>query len=189
MSARLDPMRILETPRLRLRQWREEDHAPFAQLNADPVVMEYFPSTLTRAESDALAQRFATLIAERGWGCWAAERKADARFIGYVGLNVPSAPLPFSPCTEVGWRLAAEFWGQGYASEAAREALRVGFDELGLAEIVSFTAISNRRSRAVMERLGMLESGTFEHPSVPVGNLLRPHCLYRLRADQRAAYE
>jgi RimJ/RimL family protein N-acetyltransferase len=175
-------MATLETARLRLRQWRAEDHAPFAQLNADPRVMEYFPSTLTKAESDALAQRFAAPIAQRGWGFWAVERKSDESFIGFVGLNVPSAPLPFAPCTEVGWRLAADAWGQGFATEAAREALRVGFDVLGLAEIVSFTTLGNRRSRAVMERLGMKESGTFEHPSVPVGNPLRPHCLYRLRA-------
>jgi RimJ/RimL family protein N-acetyltransferase len=179
----------LDTPRLRLRSWREEDRVPFARLNADPRVMEYFPSTLTTAESDALAQRFATLIAERGWGCWAVERKLDASFIGFVGLNVPSAPLPFAPCTEIGWRLAADAWGQGLATEAAREALRVGFEVLGLPEIVSFTTLGNRRSRAVMERLGMKESGTFEHPSVPMGNPLRPHCLYRLRAEERTAID
>jgi RimJ/RimL family protein N-acetyltransferase len=100
-----------------------------------------------------------------------------------VGLNIPSTELPFSPCTEVGWRLAVDYWGYGYATEAARAALRVGFESLGLEEIVSFTTISNRRSRAVMERLGMKESGVFEHPAVPVGNPLKEHCLYRARSD------
>lgn len=169
------------TSRLLLRQWRPSDRAPFAALNADPRVMEFFPAPLTRVESDALADRCEAHIAERGWGVWAVERKATGEFIGFVGLHVPTAQLPFAPCTEVAWRLAFDHWGQGFATEAAREALRIGFEVLGLEEIVSFTAVSNRRSRAVMERLGMTESGRFEHPSVPVGSPLREHCLVRLR--------
>jgi RimJ/RimL family protein N-acetyltransferase/truncated hemoglobin YjbI len=180
MPALIQPV----TKRLLLRQWRPADRAPFAKLNADPRVMEYFPSTLTREQSDAMADRCESLIAERGWGFWAVERKADGRFIGFVGLHVPAAPLPFSPCTEVGWRLAVEHWGHGFATEAALEALRVGFEVLRLAEIVSFTVVGNRKSRAVMERLGMTQSGLFEHPNVPAGSPVRQHCLYRLTAQR-----
>lgn len=177
----------LETERLRLRQWRLADREPFAAMNADPRVMEYFPAELTRAESDAIADRCQFLIEERGWGFWAAECKATQEFIGFVGLHTPSAELPFSPCVEVGWRLAFARWGKGFASEAAKEALRVGFHSLGLKEIVSFTAVGNLRSRAVMERLGMRESGTFDHPHVPEGLGLRRHCLYRLARETHAA--
>lgn len=174
----------IDTPRLRLRQWRAADRAPFAALNADPRVMEHFPSTLDRAASDAIAERCETLIAERGWGFWAVERRDSGDFIGFVGLNVPTAALPFAPCVEIGWRLAHAAWGQGLASEAARAALTTGFETLGLAEIVSFTALSNRRSQAVMERLGMRRtSEDFDHPVLPEGHPLRRHCLYRLNAD------
>jgi len=169
-----------ETERLRLRQWLPADREPFAALNSDSRVMEFFPSLLTRAESDAMADRCQSLIEERGWGFWAAECKAPREFIGFVGLHTPSAELPFSPCVEVGWRLAFQHWGKGFATEAASEALRVGFQLLHLREIVSFTTLGNRRSRAVMERLGMRESGTFEHPHVPESSGLRQHCLYRL---------
>lgn len=176
-----------ETERLFLRQWRPADREPFSALNADPRVMAFFPAPLARAESDAVADRCEALIRERGWGFWAAELKTSGEFIGFVGLHVPSAELPFSPCVEVGWRLAFRHWGQGLATEAAKEALCVGFESLGLHEIVSFAVVGNRRSRAVMERLGMRESGTFEHPQVPAGIPLRLHCLYRLARDCREA--
>lgn len=169
-----------ETDRLRLRQWKASDRDPFAVLNADPRVMEFFPSLFTRTESDAMADRCESLIQERGWGFWAVESKDLGEFIGFVGLHTPSALLPFSPCVEIGWRLAFEHWGKGLASEAAKGALRVAFQSLGLEEIVSFTAVGNRRSRAVIERLGMRESGTFDHPQVPEGSPLRLHSLYRL---------
>lgn len=169
-----------ETGRLRLRQWRPDDLAPFAALNADPRVMAHFPAPLTRAESDALAERCAALIAARGWGFWAAELKAGGTFVGFVGLHTPAAELPFSPCVEIGWRLAFAHWGQGLASEAARGALQVGFATLGLAEIVAFTAVGNARSRAVMERLGMHAAGTFDHPQLAMDSPLRRHSLYRL---------
>jgi RimJ/RimL family protein N-acetyltransferase len=175
------------TARLVLRQWRSSDRSPFAALNADPRVMEFFPSPLTREQSDAMADRCESLIDERGWGLWAVELKADRSFIGFVGLHIPDARLPFAPCTEIGWRLAFDYWGHGFATEAAREALRAGFEVLGLEEIVSFTVVANSRSRAVMERLGMKESGSFEHPSLPVGHSLREHCLYRLRRAPRDA--
>lgn len=160
-----------DTARLRLRLWRDGDLEPFAALNADPRVMEFFPAPI-----DA-----------RGWGLWAAERLDTGRFVGFVGLQVPAAHLPCSPCVEVGWRLEHAAWGQGFATEAARGALAVAFERLRIPEIVSFTALGNRRSRAVMERLGMRDTGTtFAHPGVPAGSPLREHCLYRLAdADWR----
>jgi len=142
-----------ETDRLRLRQWLATDREPFAALNADPRVMEFFPATLDRATSDAMADYCEALIAKRGWGFWAAEVKGSGQFIGFVGLHTPSE-LPFSPCVEIAWRLAFKHWGKGFASEAASGALQVGFGLLNLPEIVSFTAVRNLRSRAVMERLG-----------------------------------
>jgi RimJ/RimL family protein N-acetyltransferase len=178
-----------ETERLLLRQWKSADREPFAALNADSRVMEFFRSPLTRTESDAMADRCQSLIEKRGWGLWAVESKTTQEFIGFVGLNTPSAELPFSPCVEVGWRLGFQHWGKGFASEAARAALRVGFQNLGLREIVSFTAIRNVRSRAVMERLGMWESATFDHPRMPEGSGLRRHCLYRLSSDSHATSE
>lgn len=172
-----------ETERLLLRQWKPTDRASFAALNSDPRVMEFLPGVLTRAESDAMADCCESLIRERGWGFWAAELKGSGECIGFVGLHIPSAQLPLSPCVEVGWRLAFEQWGKGLATEAAQKALQIGFEVLGFQEIVSFTAVGNRRSRAVMERLTMRESGTFEHPHVPEGSPLRLHCLYRLQHD------
>ena len=183
----------VRTERLLLRRWREEDREPFAALNADPVVMEHFPAPLDRAASDALAARADAHLAEHGWGLWAVEVAAGehrGRFAGFTGLAVPGWDAPFAPCVEVGWRLARWAWGHGYASEAARAALAVGFDELGLEEVVSFTAVTNERSQAVMRRIGMTRDpdGDFLHPGVPDGHPLQPHVLHRLRAaDWRAA--
>lgn len=175
----------LRTERLWLRQWTEADHDAFAALNADPKVMEFFPAPLERTVSDELAKRSRSRIEERGWGLWAVETKRTGEFIGFVGLEEPAPELPCSPCVEIGWRLASSHWGQGLATEAARAALRVGFETVGLDGIVSFTSLGNLRSRAVMERLGMREdSSTFQHPRVPVGNPLREHCLYRLSREQ-----
>ena len=175
----------LETERLRLRQWIESDREPFARLNADPRVMEFFLSILDRAASDAMIDRLQTKIADRGWGFWAVELKQDNQFIGFVGLQIPRADFPFSPCVEIGWRLAFEYWGKGYGTEAAEAALKVGFNRLELPEIVSFTTIENHRSSAVMERLGMNQAvETFEHPSLPVGHPLREHYLYRLSRER-----
>lgn len=174
-----------DTPRLRLRQWRDADRGPFAALNADPVVMEFFSALGERSASDASIDAWQAQFVERGWSNWAAELRQTAEFIGFVGLSVPRRVLPFSPCVEIGWRLAREHWGKGYATEAARDVLRIGFATLGLPEIVSFTAVPNRRSRAVMERIGMHNSHEdFEHPAVPEGSPLRLHCLYRLSRDR-----
>ena len=181
-------MSRLESDRLRLRQWQAADLPAFAEMGADPVVMEHFPARLDRERSDALALRVKAMIDDRGWGVWALERKAGGEFIGFVGLNIPSDELPFSPCVEIAWRLAQGYWHQGYASEAARVALRFGFVELDLEEIVAFTSLGNLRSQAVMVRLGMRRSPeNFQHPALPEGHPLREHCLYRLaRGEWRA---
>jgi RimJ/RimL family protein N-acetyltransferase len=171
----------LGTERLLLRQWREEDLEPFAALSADPEVMRYFPSTQTREQSDALARDFAHRIEQQGWGFWAVEVRGGPAFIGFVGLNRPSFDAHFTPALETGWRLAREHWDHGYATEAARAAVRFGFGELEVGEIVAFTAPANARSRRVMERLGMKHdpSDDFDHPRVPPGPIQR-HVLYRL---------
>lgn len=172
------------TERLLLRKWHESDRAPFAAMNADPAVMEFFPSLQSRATSDASIDHWIEQLALRGWSNWAVELRDSGVFIGFVGLSVPRRVLPFSPCVEIGWRLAREHWGVGYATEGARAALAVGFEQLALDEIVSFTALPNRRSRAVMERIGMHNAhADFEHPAVPEGHPLRMHCLYRIRRD------
>jgi RimJ/RimL family protein N-acetyltransferase len=177
----------LRTPRLRLRQWAGSDREPFAVLNADAEVMRYFPAPLTRTQSDALVDREHARIAERGWGLWAVELVDGASFIGFVGLAEPGFSAHFTPAVEIGWRLAQGFWGQGYATEAATAALDFAFGELGLKEVVSFTAAVNTRSIRVMRRLGMTRdvSDDFEHPAVQAGPL-RSHVLYRIRADDHA---
>jgi RimJ/RimL family protein N-acetyltransferase len=166
---------VIRTERLVLRQWRDEDRAPFAALNADPVVMEHFPSTMTREQSDAFVDFNIRTIRERGWGLWAVD--ADGTFIGFVGLNEPR----FMPGVEVGWRLARAAWGHGYATEAARAAVAFARDDLRLDEVVSFTATTNLRSQRVMQRLGMTHdpADDFDHPRVEDARLRR-HVLYRL---------
>jgi 3-dehydroquinate dehydratase/shikimate dehydrogenase len=178
--------RGLQTERLILRPWREEDKEPFAAMNADPAVMEFFPSMLTPDESDELAARFEREQAESGFCPWAVELRSSSTFIGFIGLHAVSE-MTFSPAVEVGWRLAQPFWGQGLATEGAMAAVRFGFDVLDLDEIVSFTAVVNQRSRRVMEKLGMSHRSEedFEHPRVAPGPL-RDHVLYRLaRGDRR----
>ena len=176
----------LSTTRLRLRQWQNSDYAPFADMNADPVVMEHFPQPLSQQQSDTMAQRLRADIARNGWGLWAVQVRDSERFIGLVGLIDHPNRFPIAPCVEIGWRLAAAHWGQGYATEAARAVLRFGFETRRLNEIVSFTTASNTRSRRVMERIGLKATGeTFEHPSVPPGHVLCRHVVYRL---QRAAW-
>jgi RimJ/RimL family protein N-acetyltransferase len=176
----------LRTARLLLRGWRAEDRAPFAALNADPRVMRFMPRRLGRAASDALADRIEAEFARRGFGLWALEVPVGAPFAGFVGLSVPRFQAPFTPCVEIGWRLAAEQQGRGYASEAAREVLRFAFDEAGLSQVVSFTTEANLASRRVMEKIGMLRdpADDFLHPELAEGDPLRPHVLYRLGADR-----
>jgi RimJ/RimL family protein N-acetyltransferase len=171
-----------------LRRWRLEDREPFAALNADPVVMEHFPSTLARTESDALAERIEAHFGRHGFGLWAVEIPGVTPFAGFTGLSVPAFEAHFTPCVEIGWRLAREHWGKGYATEGARAALRFGFEQAGLAEIVSFTTPANLASRRVMERIGMRHSPSddFDHPGLPEGHPLRRHVLYRLARAGRA---
>ena len=157
----------LQTERLILRQWRKEDWSEFAKLNADPVVMEYYPSILSMEESNAMAQKIEELLSKRGWGFWAVESISEKTFMGFVGLHEPTYDLPVTPCIEIGWRLAKEYWGKGYATEAAK------------------ASVSNRQSWAVMERLKMVNTKeNFEHPHIPKNNPLRVHVLYKITKRQ-----
>jgi len=173
---------MLTSERLRLRPWRDEDLPAFAALNADPEVMEYFPKCLSREESDQSAGRIREGLARRGFGFWAVEVPGVSEFIGFTGLSIPSFDAHFTPCVEIAWRLARNFWGFGYATEAARLALAYGFKIAKAEEIVAFTFVENLRSRRLMERLGMTYSpeDDFEHPGIPEGHRIRPHVLYRL---------
>ncbi|MFV2058172.1 MAG: GNAT family N-acetyltransferase [Thiohalomonadales bacterium] len=172
----------IRTDRLLLRQWCHDDYTPFATLNSDAEVMRYFPSRLNRKESDALASRIEALIAERGWGFWAVELIAQNSFIGFVGLHETTYEIPVTPCIEIGWRLAQEYWGNGYATEAARASLDVAFTKLNIETIYSFTAVSNVKSRAVMEELNMVNmQRNFDHPMVPQDSPLREHVLYKIK--------
>lgn len=179
----------IKTKRLILRPWQEADLEPFAALNADSRVMEYFPSTLSREESEQMMKRMQAKIEDRGWGWWAASLAVDGKFIGFIGMNdVPQATFPahFTPAVEVGWRLAHPFWGKGYATEGAQACLKYGFETLNLEEIVSFTAVQNMRSRAVMKRIGMHHNpkDDFDHPKLSEGHWLRRHILYRLKKNE-----
>lgn len=179
----------LRTGRLVMRAWRDEDRSPFAALNADPSVMEHFPATLSRAQSDELVDRLVDRWRAGDPSLWAVEVPGVAPFIGYVGLLAPSFEAHFTPCVEVGWRLAAEHWGRGYATEGAAAALTFGVEELGLGEIVSFTVEANSRSRRVMEKLGMHHdpADDFDHPNLPDDHPMQRHVLYRITARQWAA--
>lgn len=172
---------VLHTPRLILRQWHESDREPFAQVNANPVVMEHYPACLSQQESDALLNRLSQTIVSQGWGLWAVEIKASNQFIGYCGLNPVLFEAPFTPAVEIGWRIDRPFWGQSYAFEAAKAAMTFGFNTLRLAEIVSFTIPANLRSQRLMLRLDMVRdsAGDFEHPKLPERHSMRPHILYR----------
>jgi len=178
----------LGTDRLLLRRWRDGDREPFAAMNADPRVMEHFPAVLTPQETDAMIARIDEHFQRHGFGLWAVEVIGGPSFIGFVGLSVPRFEAHFTPCVEIGWRLAADYWGRGYATEAARAAVAFGFESLGLAEIFSFTATQNIRSRQVMQRLGMTHDPAedFDHPLLPAGHRLCRHVLYR-QAHPRAA--
>ena len=172
---------MIETERLVLRQWREADRAPWAALNADPQVMEHFPALLTREESDRAMDRQVALIAAQGRGFMALERRADGAFLGFVGVKSSPAELPFDRAPEIGWRLAQRAWGCGYASEAARAVLADAFAR-GATRVVSFTAVTNARSQAVMARIGMERRSDldFDHPSLPQGHRLERHVVYAL---------
>jgi RimJ/RimL family protein N-acetyltransferase len=175
----------LRTERLLLRRWRGADHEPFAAINADPLVMEYYPAVLSRVRSDALIERFEAGFEEHGYGLWAVELPGERPLAGYVGLFSVEIDVAFAPAVELGWRLARECWGRGIASEAAGASIAFAFEELGLDELIAYTAVVNRRSRQLMERLGMTRDPAedFRHPSREVNGRLAPHVLYRLAAD------
>jgi len=176
---------IIKTDRLLMRRWLESDREPFADLNGDQDTMRFFPSTLDRAASDAFADRIESLFDKQGYGLWALEIAATGEFIGFTGLNPMPADVPGAGGVEVGWRLAKSAWHHGYATEAARAALAVAFDGIGLDEIWSMTAVLNEPSQAVMRRLDLTEVARFEHPNVPAGHELRPHVAYHLARPGR----
>jgi RimJ/RimL family protein N-acetyltransferase len=181
--------RRLTTARLVLRQWTSADLEPFAELNADPEVMQHIRPPISRSESDAFGERIQELIETHGWGLWAVEVRKTGTFVGFTGLARQTFEAPFNPSVEVGWRLARAAWGHGYATEGARAALEVAFDELGLDEVVSITTAGNLRSQAVMRRLGMTRdpADDFEQAHFPVGHRLRPAVLHRLSRQRWAA--
>ena len=180
MSAERGP--VLRTERLLLRRWREDDRGPFAAMNADPEVMAFFPATLDRATSDLIVDKTEAAFDAEGFGLWAVERLDEARFIGFIGLARPSFRASFTPCVEIGWRLARDAWGHGFATEGAMAVRDHAFEVVGLDELLSWTTAANAASRRVMERIGMTHDpkDDFDHPMLPAGNPLRPHVLYRL---------
>jgi RimJ/RimL family protein N-acetyltransferase len=180
---------VIQTERLLLRAWRESDRDPFYRMNADSEVMRYFPSVLSRQESDALVDRMERQYEQRGFTFYAAELRKGGEFLGFIGISVPVFEAHFTPCVEIGWRLAKAYWGRGLATEGAREVLRYSFSGLGLTEIVAFTVPANMPSRRVMEKIGMTHdpADDFDHPSLPEGHPLRRHVLYRMRRKSREA--
>lgn len=178
---------MLETKRLVLRQWENEDYPHFARMCADPEVMKYFPSTLSESESAQLADEIRADIDKNGWGFWAVELKATGEFIGFVGLNLQDGEsgIPRVPLIEIRWRIDRQFWHNGYATEAAEQALRYAFYVLGVDEVYSFSANINIPSQNVMKRLGMLNTRLdFNHPKLSDGHELQSHCLFRIEPTQ-----
>lgn len=171
---------MIETKRLILRQWKESDFEPFIKMGLDQDVMQFFPNLLTPQESLNLIQKISLLIDENGWGFWAIELKESHEFIGFIGLHNQPQQFDFSPCVEIGWRLAKEFWKQGYATEGAKAVLDYAFNVLNLDKVVSFTASINKPSETVMKRLGMQKVKNFDHPKVPFNHELRAHVLYEI---------
>jgi len=176
----MKPPYLFQSERLGFRKWAEADVLPMAALNADPAVMEFFPSTQSLEETKTFFDRVATHFKDHGH-CWYAVDTLDNKeFIGFIGLAYNDMEADFSPCVEIGWRLKKAAWGKGYATEGAKRCLAYGFEELQFKEIYSFTAILNKRSERVMQKIGMTKVGTFEHPKMAVGHVLRPHVLYRV---------
>jgi len=172
----------LRTKRLLLRRWRDADRSPFARINSDPEVMRYRLSPLGSRESDELIEEIEACFDKNGFGLWAVERTEDSRLLGFAGLATSDFGAPFCPAVDVGWRLARDAWGYGYATEAAIASLDYAFGELRLSEVVAHTTSHNQPSRAVMRRLGMTHDSTddFDGPWYPVGHSLRRFVLYRM---------
>ena len=176
---------IIETKRLLLRKWKEEDLASFYLINSSEAVCQFLPKILTRDESDSMARRINDEMEKNGFGLYGVEEKSSAKFIGYIGLSVPNFKAHFTPCVEIGWRLSPDHWGKGYATEGALAIKEYAFNELKLDEIVSFTVAYNIRSRRVMEKIGMIYDSRddFLHPNLPEDHKLSKHVLYRFRLD------
>lgn len=178
---------MIQTERLVLRRWREADREPFARMGRDADVMRHFPSLLTREQSDAMIDdRLEPHFEEHGYGLWALERRTDGCFLGFAGLGRVGFHSPIEGEVEIGWRLARQAWGQGYAFEAASAAMAYGFNQLGLSWIYAMTVVGNDRSRHLMDKLGMVRAPEldFDHPRIPVGHLVRPQIVYRKSADR-----
>ncbi len=180
---------MYRTERLVLRSWADDDIEPFSAMCSDDEVMRFFPSTMSREECVDMVAAIGERFAANGFGLWAVEH--ESQFIGYVGLNLtgPAFTVPFAPCHEVGWRLARDAWGKGFATEAAQESLRIGFEEFGLDIIYSWTTGANLRSENVMRRLGMTRRTDldFDHPGTP-GWVGAPHIVYSLTSEQWSEY-
>ncbi|MBH0085653.1 GNAT family N-acetyltransferase [Psychrobacter sp. SCQQ22] len=177
---------MIETERLYLRQWRASDFAIFAEMNADLDVMKYFPKLLSPKVSDAIANKCSQLINDKGWGFWAVSLKETDSFIGMVGLNEAHADMSFAPAVEIAWRLHKDYWGQGYATEAARASLNFAFDTLGFDEVVAFTAVINEHSQLIMQRIGMSNTQeNFYHPMLDSNHRLAEHVLYKITPEQK----
>jgi RimJ/RimL family protein N-acetyltransferase len=179
-------MHALATPRLQLRRWRADDAAPFAAINADPAVMQHLVGPLGRALSDTLMARIEAHFDAHGFGLWAVERRVEGDLVGFVGAQHVPFEADFTPAVEIGWRLAAPVWGQGYAREAAEATLRDLRRRIGISAVVSFTVPANRPSWGLMQRLGLRRdaAGDFAHPRLPVDHPLSLHWLYRARLDE-----
>jgi len=170
---------MIVTKRLILREWKKEDLLPFSIMNADPRVMEFFPAPLSKKESDAAVEKIQKEMAEMGYGLWALELQENKQFIGFVGIHYVTFPAYFTPCIEIGWRLAYNSWGKGYATEAANAVIDYAFHTLHIKQLVSYTAKLNKRSMKLMKRLGMTYDGDFDHPNLAAGHPLKPHVLFR----------
>ncbi|WP_352259278.1 GNAT family N-acetyltransferase [Psychrobacter sp. TB55-MNA-CIBAN-0194] len=178
---------MIETERLYLRQWRTSDFAIFAEMNADLEVMKYFPKPLSPKLSDVIANKCSQLIKDKGWGFWVVSLKETDTFIGMVGLNQAHADMSFAPAVEIAWRLHKDYWGQGYATEAARASLNFAFDTLALDEVVAFTAVINEHSQLIMQRIGMINTQqNFYHPMLDSNHPLAEHVLYKITPEQRS---
>jgi RimJ/RimL family protein N-acetyltransferase len=178
-------MSILTTERLILRRWHHPDRERFARMNQDPRVMEFMPALLSPRESDLLVDRIEAHFREHGFGLCAVKLRKNHSFIGYIGLAIPAFKAHFTPCVEVGWRLSADHWGQGLATEGAQALVPYAFRVIGLDGLVSFTVPGNIRSRRVMEKLGMRHdpADDFDHPRLPQGHPFQRHVLYRLQSS------
>jgi RimJ/RimL family protein N-acetyltransferase len=184
-------MTLLQTERLAIRNWRDSDREFFHRINSDDRIMEFFPFRRSRGQSDALMDEMRADIDANGYGWTAVDIEATGQCIGFVGLNVTEiAGIATAETHEIGWRLAPEYWGNGYATEAATALVDFAFDRAGLDEVISFAVVTNTRSLAVMERLGMRHVRDFDHPAIPDTHPeLKPFKLYRLAKDDWKARE